>query len=175
MHIEEYIKNKRDAFDSHRPDKEKIWKGIQTKRKSQKQSGSFLWKAAAVFFLITSLALAFGLWQHQQKNEYLLAHISPALLKQEKSYIHNISIKYLEAESFAQKSSINFAPYQKELDEIDLEYKDYISDLGQNCCNEELVQILMDYYEKKIRLLNRILFEIQKQNEYEKQEQAIEA
>ena len=40
-------------------------------------------------------------------------------------------------------------------------------DLGFSDAQEQIVIVLLDYYQKKIKLLNRLLHEIQKQEKHE--------
>ena len=55
-----------------------------------------------------------------------------------------------------------------ELKELDVVYATYREDLYKTGVNEQITQVLLDYYEKKIRILNRLLLEIQKQKNCEK-------
>ena len=55
-----------------------------------------------------------------------------------------------------------------ELKELDVVYTTYREDLYKTGVNEQITQVLLDYYEKKIRILNRLLLEIQKQKNCEK-------
>ncbi len=168
MKCEDYIKKHRTEFDAHQPNAEKIWKRVQ---QSGKQGNPALfWKIAAVFLLVLSLALTLGLLHHKEQHELLLSKAYPEFKAQEQVYVAEISLKYTQAQELAKSSNYSFKEIQKELKEIDLQYEAYMQDLGQDCCNEQIITVFLDYYEKKIQLLNRILFEIQKQKEHENED-----
>jgi hypothetical protein len=64
-----------------------------------------------------------------------------------------------------QKTDIQFL--LDELNELDEVYITYQQDLEDSGANEQIVTALLDYYQKKMRILNRILHEIQKQQNHE--------
>ncbi len=166
MKLDDYIKKHRTDFDVHQPDAKKIWQRMQKQRNVRNGSALF-WKVAAVFLLALSIVLTVGLLHHKEQHELLLSKAYPEFKAQEQVYVAEISLKYTQAQELAKSSNYSFKEIQKELKEIDLQYEAYMQDLGQDCCNEQIITVFLDYYEKKIQLLNRILFEIQKQKEHE--------
>jgi hypothetical protein len=64
--------------------------------------------------------------------------------------------------------------YFEELENLEDMYREYKADFQQLGKNERLIMAMMDYYEKKMRILDRMLMEIQKQKDYETRQEQIE-
>ena len=60
-----------------------------------------------------------------------------------------------------------------ELNVLDTIYQDAISDLKQHGYMEQIVEIIFDTYEKRIRILEKIIMETQKIEKYEKDIQEV--
>lgn len=96
-----------------------------------------------------------------------LADISEVLGKQENELKQLVNLKWHEVEPLLNKEDTDIKFLLDELYELDTFYNSYQKDLGTTGANEEIITVLLDYYQKKIRILNRILHEIQKQQSHE--------
>ena len=116
------------------------------------------------------LFVAFLLYKQDARIEtlYSLSDISPEYEKIENSYIQSVNQLYQKIDL----ESVDTVEYQWLLDEID--YLDelnaqYRDDIDSSVDSEKLVKSLIDYYEKKIRLLERLELEInRRKNEEER-------
>ena len=99
-------------------------------------------------------------------QQLILAKIDPNLAKQEAQFQQQIKAYYqvLEKTDF-DKSTLETS--FKDLDYIDTLINKYSNDLSQFGPNPRLLNNLMDLYQKKIKLLDRMLNEIEKEKRYE--------
>ena len=119
-----------------------------------------------------TIGLLVGLLLYQRdariETLYSLGDISPEYQKVETQYQETVDALYQKIDF----QSLDTAEYQWLLDEID--YLDQMNteirdDIDSNVNSEKLVKSLIDYYEKKIRLLERLELEINRaKNEEER-------
>lgn len=169
MKLESYIRSNRDALDVEKPDEENLWRGIsQSLGKTKRhQKIVYLRSAAAVaVIMVLSVSLAYFIGKSQQP-QLIFVNIDPNLAKQEAGLLNQID----DYSNQIKKASYN--PNQLVTNSKDLEYVDelishYTEDLKQNGPNPKLINSLMDLYQKKILILNRMLNEIEKNKNDEK-------
>lgn len=168
MKLESYIRNNRKALDVEKPDAENMWKGVQQElgRLKKHRQIVFLRAAAAIAaIMILSVLVAYFIGRDQQPG-LIFANMDPDLAKQEVQFLNQID-HYSQ-----QLKKINFNQNQLVTSYRDLEYTDelikyYSEDLQQKGPNPKLVHSIMDLYQKKILILNRMLNEIEKNENYE--------
>ncbi len=169
MKLEPYIRNNRKALDVEKPDEKYLWKGIRQamgRSKKHRQIVFFRSAAAIVAIMILSVMVAYFIRRDQQP-ELIFANIDPDLGKQEVQLLNQID-NYSK-----QIKKISFNPTWLVTSNRDLEYVDelinhYSEDLRQKGSNPKLIHSLMDLYQKKILILNRMLNEIEKNESHEK-------
>jgi len=141
------------------------WSGILKEWKGRNASRDYSnwWKIAAVlFFLSTAALIVYNIGSGNQATNQLasLGDISKEYKKMEKAYVSEIN---------AIQTTINFdetTGYEdlewlfQELEELDKINEIYRKDIGEVVNQERLVNALIDYYEKKLRLLRKIQLEI---------------
>ncbi|MEQ8903756.1 hypothetical protein [Ekhidna sp.] len=171
MNIEEIIKKKKDQLDIESPPAE-LWDGIKKQWKPEQRSTMQWWKAAAVLFISTSIGLLIHNITLQNKVEELatLGDISEEYKAIEKNYLTEIS--HLEASIPLKqvKSQQDFVWIFEELETLDQINLMYRQDIGK-INKAQLVGVLMDYYEKKIRLLKKLELEIKRTNKFKENEE----
>lgn len=173
MRVEEIIKTHRAKLDIENPPAD-AWTGIRDQWKNDpKPQSNQWWKAAAAIFIASTIGLLMYSFSLQQKVNELasLGDISEKYLTMEEEY---------QAEISQLESSINLAEVSQQedfswitqemqtLEEINDLYR---KDIGKAADQDQLVNALIDYYEKKIRLLKKLELEIdrtQKSNKDEK-------
>ncbi len=102
----------------------------------------------------------------RNNQQLILAKFDPNLAKQEAQFQNQIKTYYQVIES----SNVNkdqLVTSFKDLEYIDTLIGKYSDDLNKYGPNPKLLNSLMDLYQKKIRMLNRMLNEIDKENKYE--------
>jgi len=160
--LEKYIKEQRDRLDVENPP-EFILDQIKSKLViSQKRDFTWVWKAASVALLMVSSFLLFLLLNEPNK-EVSLHDLSPAHLQLEKQYQE--SIKAINASIGIEK--IDKKEYQwlfEELDYLESLNNQFRKDINDKSDKEKLVSILIDYYEKKLKILKKLEREINRKN-----------
>lgn len=176
--LEKYLNTKRQDLDVEEPDETMLWEGIRKEIISQKKTAGFnLWKVAAIFLAIFTLSyIAYNELSKEKEREFTLSHINQSLGDREKAYQQMVLLKMQDAN--IQELSINpdnsiLPVLINELNELDTIYDDAIKDLKQNGYLEQIVEIIFDTYEKRIRILEQIIMETQKLEIYEKDIQEI--
>ena len=169
MNIEEIIKKRKDQLEIESPPSE-LWDGI--KKDWKKEKSFFWWKVAAVIFITTS----FGLLMHnislQSQVEELasLGDISEEYRSIENDYISQINELESSIEITQVKSEDDYSWIFEELNNLEEVNKLYRKDIGK-INEDQLVGVLIDCYEKKIRLLKKLELEIQRTNKFKNDEE----
>ncbi len=169
MNIEDYIKERKDNLNIDTPP-EGLWNEI---KKDWKPDKSFSWwKAAAVIFIATSLGLLLHNISLQNQVEELatLGDISEEYRDIENDYLQQINTLESAIEINEAKSQEDFSWVFEELDALDDINELYRQDIGK-INEEQLVGVLVDYYEKKIRLLKKLELEIKRTNKFKNNEE----
>jgi len=169
MNLESFVRKNRNKLDVENPDEEYLWTGISQaigSKRSKKHFGLLRYAAAAsiLFFISITVAYFIGKGNGQQM---VFSSIDPKLANQEAEF----KIQINSYSKLIQQASIN--PSQLATNNSEIQYIDdlieyYSNDLKQNGPNPKLINSLMDLYQKKIMLLERMLNEIEKSKDHEK-------
>jgi hypothetical protein len=176
--FEEFLKNNRQQLDVESPDDQLIWGGINSElRQKPKSVFRNFWKAAAVILLLMSSG--YFIYNEFFKSQPLvytisLSDIDPNYAVMETNYLLVIDNKMQELGQVSSSSIENITVYREELINLDEMYEEYQHDFVELGENERLIMAMMDYYEKKMRVLDRMLMEIQKQKDYENRQEHTE-
>ena len=167
--LEKYLKKNRLKLDAERPEADVIWEGIRSGMdKKAKFSLSWLWKVAAIFiFIISATYFIINEIKTKQITIVSLADVSEDLGKQEAELKLIVDRKWEEIKPLLPKEKANLQFLLDELNELDKNYKTYEEDLSETGVNEYIITALLDYYEKKIKILSRLALEIEKQKNHE--------
>jgi len=176
--FEEYLEINRQQLDVEEPDDQLIWEGINNELKQKPKSifGNF-WKAAAVFLLLllSSYFIYNEFFKPEQKVCTIsLSDIDPGFATMETEYLLVIDNKLQELEQASPSNIENIDFYYEELKNLEKMCEEYQKDFVELGKNERLIMAMMDYYEKKMRILDRMLMEIQKQKDYENRQEHTE-
>lgn len=168
--IEDQIKDKREQLDIETPPVE-LWDGIREgwKKSEKKQSDFQIWKvAAAILFATTIGLLGYSISLKDEVEELAsLGDISPEYQKIEAAYQSEIAqlTGMLSIDDLANSAEYAWVTEEMQiLEEINQQYR---KDIGEDADQELLVRALLDYYEKKIRLLKKLELEIKRQKNEE--------
>ena len=166
--IEQQLKDNLGKLDVENvPDE--VWAGIREQwvpeNKKDRLSFDLLWKIAAVILLTTSIVLLIRNNTLENRIEELatLGDISPKYKDIENSYLNEISqlTNNIPMNELMEDSDYSWMIEElKALEEINLQYR---SDIGKAVDQDRLVDALIDYYEKKLRLLKKLELEIKRQ------------
>ena len=168
--LEKYLKENRLKLDTDEPNEDLIWRGIEGGiNKKDNLLPHWFWKVAAIFlFVVSASYLIINETKEETNTLFSLADISEDLGKQEAELQQLVSLKWEEVKPFIADESSNIQFLIDELNELGHVYESYQEDLKNTGANEQIINALLDYYTKKIRILSRISHEIQKQKSHEK-------
>lgn len=169
MNIEEHIKNRREQLDIENPPAD-TWNDI--KKEWKKEPSISWWKVAAVLFITTSVGLLLHNISLQNQVDELasLGDISEEYKAIEDEYVAQINQLESDVEINQVRSNEDFSWIFEELNALDEIDKLYRKDIGK-INEEQLVGVLIDCYEKKIRLLSKLELEIKRTNKFKDNEE----
>ena len=157
--LERHIKENRSRLDTEKVPSD-VWRTIRTRSgfKAKRSIPDFLKIAAGISI---GLFVAFLLYRQDVRIEklYTLGDIAPEYQRIETEYQQSVNELYQNIEL----TRADTAEYQWLLDEIsylDSMNVEYREDIGSYVDSDKVVKSLIDYYEKKIRLLRRLELEI---------------
>jgi hypothetical protein len=158
--LEKYILKNRQDLDHETPP-DFILSAINEELFKTKKRPVWLWKAATVLLLITTSVLLYVQLSQNLVTSKIpqLGHLSPEYQSIENDYQNTIN---------AIQVKLNLNEIDKEefgwlLDELNYLEKinlDFRKDLSSQANQEKLVATLIDYYEKKLKILKRLELEI---------------
>lgn len=167
MKIEELINSRKEHLDFEEVPST-VWDKVSKEWRKPKNSSSYIWKIAAALLFVAVVGLLVRNHQLESKVGTLanLGDISAEYAAIQASY--ESEIKSIESTIPIQVIRQQ-EDFQWILDELKLldEVNDlYRADIGIVNSNQ-LIPTLLDYYEKKIKLLQRLQLEIKRQNNHE--------
>lgn len=169
----------RERFESYKLDLDDAWHGIEDRLnhledKSYKIPWASILKIAAMFIVVTTVA--FGFYLNNQRiemadNGIALHNISAELADTEAFYTSQISDR-IELIKF---SVGDIEPeVQQQLNMLDEEYGSLKADLKDNADSEEVINAMINNYRLKLAMLEKILEEIQDNDDNTNHEEALE-
>lgn len=161
MKLDDWMQQHRSEFDQAEAP-EGLWNELkQAVPKEKKNMPQWTWYAAAV------LLLSFGFWLGRPSGQEIPdpnsgAQLPSSFLAQEEEYRNDLVL--IESQLDLDRISANpeYDWVFEELMELESINAQYRSDLGSSVPKEELLTVLIDYYEKRLRLLHRLQMEIER-------------
>lgn len=179
--FEKYLLENRDELDRMEPlDENRMWRGIEGKVGSRSRSTSgavgiqrlrISWKWLAIAATILAL-IGWSLFIFQPEEAFSLAEISPELAERELVLQRTIAQKENEI-GIAQLDQEMFAEVFGELEELEANAAVARQDVEKGQWNERTLETLLRQYELKIRILETLSREIEKQKYHEELEKEI--
>jgi len=167
--LDRIIQQGRAAFDRvESPNTEKIWRGIEARRRKSR-GGSWRiaigrnWRYTIAATVVLAAALYFLLPQRAPTAPEMarLAQYYPQLQEEEQSYRRLIAQRK-SALSFSQIDREQYPEIFRELATLDSVHREILRDAPRYYDNERLIRTLMRYYEQKVRILDHLSKEIEK-------------
>jgi hypothetical protein len=173
-----FTEENRESFESYKLDLDDAWQGIEERlntleENSVKISWANILKIAAIFIVV--MTFAFGFYLNNQRisraeNGIALHNISSELADTEAFYTSLISEK-IELIEF---SAGNIEPeIQHQINILDEEYLYLKADLNDNADSEEVIDAMIKNYRLKLAMLEKILEEIQDNDDYKNNEETL--
>lgn len=161
--LEDYLKNNRASLDVEEPDDDFIWSAIQNELKPKTTFQWFSWKAAAIILmaLLSGFVLNSLLNPTPRVVQMTLSDISPDDAPMEKFYQASIQERWDQI-NLQEFNRSDYTDIFDEMDQLELLKAESFKDFKELGGNPRLVKTLFEYYEIKIRLLEIMLAEIDK-------------
>jgi len=172
--FEKHIRKNRQTLDQiERPNADKIWQQLQQdlghKPKVRHLSVRQIFAIAAAVVLLLSVGVVIGL--HLQRapeaRSVSLEEVAPELAKQTSSYQRLIANK-MDAMNYQAIDRRNFRDIFQELQKLDDMHQELLQDIPTYGTNPQLAEAILKYYELKIKILERLEYELNKQQHHEK-------
>jgi hypothetical protein len=176
--LEKYLKENRSVFDVEYPDDDAIWKKIAEEspvhkssqvRKSIRMGSKFQRIAASVIIIVAlsyiAIDLSIGI---SINNDNYLSQINSEYGVIEKDYLEKVKYKQEEIKDTRVPDNDIIRSILGELKQLDKLYNETQEDLVELGDNERVVNTIFNIYERKIELLERIIVETNKYDNYEK-------
>lgn len=169
QNIEKYLKQQGLRLDVEEPEQDLIWEGIKTGLQEKKHGlPDWFWKVAAILiFAVSATYFVVNETSEKQVLVLTLSDVSQDLGEQENELKQLVNLKWNEVKQQLPEKNTDLQFLLDELNELNEVYKIYQKDLNQTIDNEPIIRAMLDYYEKKTKILNRLLLEIDKQKKYE--------
>jgi len=150
--LKDHIANQRDDFDTYPFDPANGWKELSKhiKKKEDKWSKWKILSAAACLLLV-----AIG--------SYYYSSSTPAI-SSELSEVQQYYTAEIDAKIMLVKSQIKDPRVIEDLEAMDEAFAELKGDLKDNVDNEEVIAAMMENYQLKLRILEEILNELEKEN-----------
>ena len=164
--FKEYFEANSGRFDSREANEHAIWPGVERALQNKKDTRSFIiWRAAAVLLALVAVAqLTYIITSRSKASPVQLALVSEAsgaFQSLEAAYRQEL----LQLEERLTKKEIDRAEYATFFDEIEyiqnLE-REFKEEIPITSDREKIAGILIDTYEKKIQLLERLLQQVER-------------
>jgi hypothetical protein len=169
MPIEDYVDRHRRDMDVEEPEDQFIWEGIHRELSRGRRIRIHVMRyAVAIIILMTASYFIFSLATRKEEpaTTITLADISGELASQENLFQLTIDRKLNEIKAYELEEE-KYARFYKELEQLDELHQEYVADLQELGDNPRLIRAMLSYYELKIRILEKLLMEIEKQESHE--------
>lgn len=171
--FEKYLEENRRELDSRQLHEPIIWSGIERNLRQKKNNRNIiLWRAAAIVLaFMTVVQFTYILTnKHNQQKSGELAMISPAngaFETLEASYRQEM---YMLEQRIAEKKvdPEDYSLFYEEMSFINQVENEFKEEIPLTNDREKLAAILIDTYEKKIQLLERLLQQVERDEKREK-------
>ncbi|MBR8536827.1 hypothetical protein KDU71_14730 [Carboxylicivirga sediminis] len=165
---EQYFEENRAQLDIHQPDEERMWQAIAERQKSGGVVKNWGFRIAIAIAVVLAVGVFVRHELMMQQQLDTLAAINKELAAKEHDYIMRVNQKWDEFRSLPSVETDYDAMLQEEIKILDDIYSKCLDDIKAHGYNERAVLIMLDTYEKRLRVLERLINEKRKQNKDEK-------
>jgi len=171
--FEKHILKNRGTLDRiEKPDADRVWQQLRRDLGHEprvRRLPPWQWlSVAAAIVLILGIGITIGLHlQTSQPDTPIVVELPPELAER-KQYYQQLVENKMEAMQYDTIDRRNFQNFFQELDKLEELHEQVLQDLPEYGANDQLSAALLKYYELKIRILERLEYEINKQQYHEK-------
>lgn len=131
---------------------------------NSKNEKSISWKWMSITASVI-LFIGFSLGSFQEKKQYDLADVSPKMAEAQSFFVNTINQELKEIEKYRSLDTEVFIENTLDkLEELEEEYNIFIADLNVHENKISIVQAMIDNYQKRLTLLQNLLFHLESEN-----------
>jgi hypothetical protein len=179
--LEKYLKDHRTDFDTDSPDDLLFWEGIEREMGGRLQKDSVINRKSRLVWIRNVAAAAFILFSlgyitndiingKRQNVNITLSSIDKELGERENAYKKVIGFKTEEVTRFSNSGNKVTDELFSELKKLDTDYAQAMNDLKVLGPDQKVINTIFNTYEQRIRLLELIILEINKNKSHENNE-----
>lgn len=156
--LKQILENKRDDFEVYNLDKDDSWEAIKEGLQRQERSGNWVWmKVAASVVLVLGLAFTFAVFRGGSE-------VISSEFQETQFYYEQI----INSQMTLVRNQVEDPSVLEDLDALDKAFNELSQDLKDDVHNEEVISAMVDNYRLKLRILEKILEELEDKEEDEK-------
>ncbi len=160
--LKAFVGANRDEFESHEPNVDLLWENIQTgltdKAEKTKNSHRAWMKIAASIALLIVFSISFFYMMENDQVEQNVFASNPELAEAQLFYTSQIDQKMTIARTRIQNKAM-----LSDIEELDRAFAELQEDLKDNADNEEVIIAMIENYQLKLKILDRILKELKEE------------
>lgn len=175
MKIEEYIKRHQNELNIHKADRDPLWNAINHSlvEKKARRMQFIRWAAASLLvFLVVGALVRHELVIQAQISS--LSQINSELAEKEQLYKSQVQEKWSQFTSLEGGESPMETMLMDELKNLDTLYNNGLQEIKNTGYNERAIIILLETYEKRLRIIEQLIYEKQKHKNYENRNMQVE-
>jgi len=179
--LENYLNDRRADLDTESPDDGLIWTGIDNRLAGKRQAARSFQRRNRLIYIRNIAAAAFILFSlgyitndiingKRQNLNVTLSSIDKELGRRENAYKMVVGFKTEEVSQFSNSGNQVITELFTELKKLDTDYDQAMHDLKVIGPDEKIINTVFNIYEQRIRLLELIILEINKNKSHENNE-----
>ncbi len=159
-----FVAGNRDEFENYDLDLDQSWSqiadGIQNQQEKQSGKKVIWFKIAASVAILIMFSAGMLYWGLGAKKEETLFAANPELAEAQAYYTSQIAYKMSLAQSKPGGEELF-----RDIEELDKAFADLKNDLKDNADNEEVIIAMIENYQLKLKILDRLLKELQEEEQ----------
>lgn len=165
--LEKYVQENRSYLDQEFQGEDRLWKSIDNGlERNGPRSMHFLWKVAAVLFMITTGWLLLDR-ANQQDNPKVLSMQAQEFLQAESFYSAMIIEKRNLIQDYDNETLV--AEFEKDLRDLDSLYEQLKVDFEAKSGDEKIMNAMINNLRLRVEILNRQIEVLERINAYEEE------
>lgn len=162
--FEKHIRDNREHFERHKPNREKMWAGIEQALPESSAKRVPLWRrkswriAAAILFLVGCTGISFTAFM---KNSNATAQQIPTeILEINMHYSQLVNSQLEKINQNSELTSEEKNEFINYIEELNLENESLMAELKNNLDNQQVLQAIITNYKNQIEVIERVLLRL---------------
>ncbi|UII77233.1 hypothetical protein LV716_05530 [Flagellimonas sp. HMM57] len=164
--FEKYIKENRQAFETHKVDKDKLWQGIALELNTESEIEAIpLWKSSilrvvASVVLLMGLSVTAFLMLSTPSEKNMEGYVNEELFDIDMHYQGLVHQQVQLVKNHPKLTKSDKEEFLSFMDELDNEYEQLKLEMQNNLDNELVLEAIVNNYRKRIELMENLLEQI---------------